>query len=112
MGKKTRAAVVLFVDIDEDQVADAHDLEQLVRQSLYQNHWNREKNGIFAQLPVKFGKRELEVRVVDVMDVGRAAGNGYVWTEPTNTAWRNRGLYTEKEQAQLDAEKNWEEMGQ
>lgn len=107
---KVRAAVVLFVDIDEDQVASEHDLETLVRQSLWQNHWN--KDGLFAKLPVKFGKRELEVRVIDVMDVGRAAGNGYIWTKPTNTAWRNRGEYTEKEQKQIDAEKNWEEMGQ
>lgn len=106
MPKKTRAAVVLFVDIDEDQVASPHDLETLVRQSLYQNHWN--KDGIFAKLPVNFGKRELEIRVVDVMDAGRALGNGYLWAEPTKTAWRNHGIYTEKEQAQLDAEKDWE----
>ncbi len=101
---KTRAAVVLFVDVDDDIVKDPHDLATFVKQGLYQAGYH--KNG--APILVKFQKNLVEVRVVDVMDVGMAAGNGYLWTETTSKAYTQQGIYTEKQQKQLDAEAEWE----
>ncbi len=37
-----------------------------------------------------------------------AIGNGYLWTNVTTKAFTQRGIYTDKQQAQLDAEKEWE----
>jgi hypothetical protein len=109
---KTRAAVVLFVDIDENEVSDSSDLYILVQQGLRQQLKLGSQLSPNILLPVQFGKRALEVRIVGVMDAGQALGNGYLWAQPTATAWRNRGIYTEKEQAQIDAEEHREEMGQ
>lgn len=112
MVDRTRAAVVLFVDIDADQVVEPHDLTVLVQQALYQQHSNIQKDvRSFPELSVTRGGKELSVRVVDVEDLGMALGNGYVWTELTTKAWTNHGIYTEKQQKQIDKEKSWEDMG-
>lgn len=110
--EKTRAAVILFVDIDEDQVAEPNDLAFLVQRGLHQQLLRGSKLSPNIILPVQVKDKELEVRIVSVMEAGQALGNGYLWAKPTATPWRNRGIYTEKEQTQIDAENNWEEMGQ
>jgi hypothetical protein len=43
------------------------------------------------------------------MEAGMAIGNGYLWTDVTTKAFKQRGIYTDKQQAQLDADKAWEE---
>jgi hypothetical protein len=39
-------------------------------------------------LPVRSARGTENVRVVDAMEVGMAAGNGYLWTEVTGKAFR------------------------
>lgn len=92
---KTRAAVVLFVDTDDD-IFEPSDLATFVRQGLYQAGI-----GYDTPLPVKFQGKTLNINIVQVMDAGVAAGNGYLWTEVTPKAFRERGRYTEKEKAYL-----------
>lgn len=99
---RTRAAVVLFVDIDDDIIKNPDELGTFVKQGL------RQAGFIKGPLPVKFRDKVIEIRIVDVMDVGMAAGNGYLWTETTSKAYTQHGIYTDKQQAQLDAEEAWE----
>ncbi len=102
---KVRAAVVLFVDIDEEHVADAHDLSFLVQWGL--NQKLRQPGDKFPFISMVIKNQTRDVRVVDVMDAGSALANGYFKLEPSAKSWRDRGIYTEKEQAQIDAEQRW-----
>lgn len=100
---KVRAAVVLFVDIDDDKVSDSRDLAVLTQWGLHQAGFTLDK-----PMQVAFKNDILNVRIVNVMEAGMAAGNGYLWTDVTSKAFTERGIYTEAQQAQLDAEKEWE----
>lgn len=93
---KTRAAVVLFVDTD-DEIFEARDLAAYVRQGLFQAGFY----GPDKSLPVKFQGNVININIVTTMDVGEAAGNGYLWTNVTSKAFREHGRYTEKELKQL-----------
>lgn len=45
-----------------------------------------------THVPFQHQNRSLgpgEMRIVQHMEVGMAAGNGYLWTEPTSRAYRN-----------------------
>lgn len=93
---KTRAAVVLFVDTD-DEVFEARDLAAYVRQGLFQA-------GLYGpdkSLPVTFQGNVININIVTTMDIGEAAGNGYLWTNVTSKAFCERGRYTEKEKKQI-----------
>ena len=83
MNKKVRAAVVLFVDSESG--ADAPDVANLVRIALHQAGIMRD--GLTAKWA---DGRESHIRIIDSQEAGIAAGNGYLWTEPTPKAWQNR----------------------
>lgn len=99
-----RAAVVLFVDMEEGTAQSPQDVAEFTRQALYQAGYGMNKNPLL----VTFRQQVKEIRIVDVMEAGIAIGNGYLWTEVTTKAFMQRGIYTDKQQAQLDAEKAWE----
>lgn len=101
---KTRAAVVLFVDIDEEDCSSPQDLAMFVKQGLHQAGYSLHK----APIMVTFRGKIMQVRIVDIMEAGVAAGNGYLWTEATSKAYTQHGIYTEKQQAQIDADEKWE----
>jgi hypothetical protein len=94
-----RAAVVLFVDMDENEAMDARDVAEFTRQGLHQAGFGMHKEN--GEIPVNFRGQIKKVRLVDVMEVGMAMGNGYLWTEVTSKAFKQRGIYTDKEQQQL-----------
>lgn len=88
---KTRAAVVVFIDTD-DEVFEARDLATFFRQGLYQAGHLPDQ-----PLPVKFKDKVINLNIVSIMDAGVAIGNGYLWTEVTPKAFREHGRYTEAE---------------
>ncbi len=99
-----RAAVVLFVDVDEEKVQSPQDLAVFVQWGLHQAGFDLKR-----PMSVRMGAKTVDVRIVDVMEAGMAIGNGYLWTEVTTKAYTQRGIYTDKQQAQLDAEIKWEQ---
>ena len=100
----TRAAIVLFVDVDEEDVPLSNDLDTLVRMGLHQAGFD-----INNPLPVTIKERVINIRIVDTMEAGLAMGNGYLWTEVTTKAYTQRGIYTDKQQDRMDASDKWEE---
>jgi hypothetical protein len=46
------------------------------------------KNGLTVK---QANGNEHHVRIIGVVEAGIAAGNGYLWTEPTARAWHNAG---------------------
>lgn len=99
-----RAAVVLFVDMDEKECQSPQDLAEFTRQGLFQAGFGMHKGPI----PVTFRGEVKEVRLVDVMEAGMAMGNGYLWNEVTTKAYTQRGIYTEKQLRQIEREEKWE----
>jgi hypothetical protein len=76
---RNRAAVVLFVD---SETVTGPDIANVLRHALY-------KNGTLHDgLNAVAGGVEHHIRIVDVMDAGIAAGNGYLWTEATPKSWK------------------------
>ncbi|NKX55956.1 hypothetical protein [Arthrobacter mobilis] len=82
--KRQRAAVVLFVDSESG--ADEQDLAAIVKGALFQA--GIRENGLTATIR----GTEHHVRIVDVVEAGTAARNGYLWTGITSKAWSQRGL--------------------
>lgn len=80
-----RVAVVVFVEakgIDERDAGTGATLA--VRQALA-----GPRLGLPADITLTMANRPDEpVTVVDVREVGEAAGNGYLWTRPTSKAFR------------------------
>lgn len=87
-GRKTyRVAVAVFLETDGIDEHDAGSGGVLaVRQALA---------GRAMTLPLEVeyvaANGQNTAKVVDVMEVGMAAGNGYLWTKPTVKAFRERG---------------------
>jgi hypothetical protein len=80
-----RSAVVVFVEAKGADERDAGNAAELaVRQALA-----GPRLGLPADIILKMANRPDEaMTVVDVMEVGLAAGNGYLWTRPTSKAFR------------------------
>ena len=81
-GKRTRAAVVLFVD--SPNVTEPDDITHIVKRELH-------RRGMMVtdiEVPWNLPRDSPVVRIVDVIDAGVAAGNGYLWTEVTSKAFR------------------------
>lgn len=77
--KRARVAVVVFADVDP-AISDGWAVVA---------HLLREKFGTQGEehvVPMRGG--DIRVRFHDAMEVGMAAGNGYLWTEPTSKAFR------------------------
>ena len=104
-----RAAVVLFVDMEEGTAQSPQDVAEFTRQGLYQAGFGMHKEN--GEIPVNFRGEIKKIRLVDVMEAGLAIGNGYLWTDLTTKAFLQRGIYTDKQQAQLDAEEAHEKSG-
>lgn len=74
----TRAAVTVFIETDHE--GDARDAAEVFRQALRQNLGD----STYMSHP-RMG--EITVIIHDVMEAGVAAGNGYLWMEPTSKAF-------------------------
>jgi hypothetical protein len=90
-----RCAVVVFVDVRGVDQGDAnHAAERVVRHSV---GGERGELPALYQVPGTQGDRfrgaDVSARVVNVMDLGTAARNGYL-TQPaaSNASWRQLGL--------------------
>jgi hypothetical protein len=83
MSKRTRIAVVVFADVSGEASDAEHVVEYWVRQRL------GPLDGTEHPVPLRDAS-EVKVRVHNVTEVGVAAGNGYLWTEPTSKAY---GMY-------------------
>lgn len=84
--KTYRTATVV---IAEAEGVDQHDAEMAAQIII------RNKLADRGKLPVGLGfnlrSSTLDAEIIDVMDLGMAAGNGYLWTYPTLKAWREIG---------------------
>jgi len=80
-----RVAVVVFVEAEGIDERDAGSAAMLaVRQALA-----GPRLGLPADIILRMANRPDEaLKVVDVIEVGMAAGNGYLWTRPTSKAFR------------------------
>jgi len=79
MSKRKKAAIVLFVDSAD--VHSAVDMGSVVKWAL------RELGVMKNGLTTTVRGEELKIEVHDVMEAGIAAGNGYLWMEPTSKAF-------------------------
>jgi hypothetical protein len=85
--EKHRVAIVVFAECEG---ADYHDAAVGAQMSL--NHLLRE-GGILGRefktlpSPPRRDGHSWETTIHHVMEVGMAAGNGYLWTEPTSKAF-------------------------
>lgn len=80
MSERKRAAVVLFVDSESG--VDGPDIANLVLIALHQA--GTMKDGLTVR---QADGKEHHVRIIHAIEAGMAAGNGYLWTEPTAKAW-------------------------
>lgn len=87
--KTHRVGVLVFMNASGVDFADATNVAcALIRDKL--------ADGILNPLPVtlEFERRDgvkFTGEVIQVMEVGMAAGNGYLWTNVTSKSWRERG---------------------
>lgn len=80
---KHRVAVTLFATVEcVDGRDGGHILTYAVRHAL------RSALNEAGHLPFESHNGTRTIRVHDVMDTGMAAGNGYLWLEPTSKAFR------------------------
>lgn len=89
MAEPKRVAVVVFCEVDTESQEDAEVVAALaVRRGLTKtgapNEWP-------ADLSVDAYGHHFPVRAVRALEVGMAAGNGYLWTAPTWKAYREGG---------------------
>jgi hypothetical protein len=88
--ERFKVAVVVLVDCEGVDERDASNVAQVaVRAAI--------TGDALASMPVEVAiplRKAVDrtVRVIDVMDLGVAAGNGYLWTSPTSRAWRDVGI--------------------
>ena len=85
-----QVAVVVFCEVDTELEEDAEVIAALaVRRRLTQtgapNEWP-------ADISTDAYGHHFPVRAVRAMEVGMAAGNGYLWTRVTAKAFREAGL--------------------
>jgi hypothetical protein len=75
----TRAAITVFIETDHE--GDALDAGILFKMALH-----RAFNGkLSIKLPA--WDKPISIAIHDVMETGMAAGNGYLWVEPTSKAF-------------------------
>lgn len=77
--KTTRAAVVLFVEVDQD--VPVHHAAVMVSQKL------AGKGLLTEPFTVTRAGHEWNIQIHEVMEAGMAAGNGYLGTKVTNKAY-------------------------
>lgn len=78
----TRAAVTVFIETDHE--GDAADAAQLFRIALHRAIGG---NTLTIQPP---NWKTINITIHDAMETGMAAGNGYLWLEPTSKAFPRR----------------------
>lgn len=75
----TRAAVTVFIETDHE--GDAVDAGILFKRALHQALGG---NRLTLTPP---NWRQINITIHDAMETGLAAGNGYLWLEPTSKAF-------------------------
>lgn len=88
--ERQRVALVVFADVDGGLTDSWHVASRALRQKL------GPMDGQVHTVKLGGQGREIGVRFHDVMEVGMAAGNGYLWTEPTSKAFRQYSWQFEK----------------
>ena len=93
--QRFRCAVVVFMDVRGVDQGDANNAAQrVVRHAVGEG----DRGLLPATYPIpgtqhpRFEGADLSARVVEVMDLGVAAGNGFLWQMPTSKAWAQHGL--------------------
>lgn len=76
----TRAAVTVFIETDHE--GDAVDAGNLFRIALH-----RAIGGVRLVIDPPNWDKPINITIHDVMESGMAAGNGYLWLEPTGKAF-------------------------
>lgn len=81
--KKHRVAVVVFLEVDGYDECDAGSGgEYAVRQA-----FTGRRKGLPVDTEFVAANGKNTASIVDVMELGRAAGNGYLWTRPSGKAF-------------------------
>lgn len=89
--EKFRVAIAVFVEVEGVDALDASSAAQmLIRKALQGDQWPTGQP--FVLHHERPDGVSWDGEVVNVMDVGMAAGNGYLWIEPTAKSWREKGL--------------------
>lgn len=91
-----RVALVLFATVRAVDDRDAASLVELAIANVLRDSC-ADRPGPSATLLVRFGTAEVPVRVHQLMELGSAGGNGYVWIKPTNRAFRYTDEIAERE---------------
>jgi hypothetical protein len=88
-----RVAVVVFADVKGTDYGDAASGAAMAVRAAVSGQRMALPNDLPCPIAdqTRFEGLDMSTRVVAVMDLGMAAGNGYLWTEPTRKAWSNYG---------------------
>lgn len=82
-----RVAVTVFATV---RAVDQHDADSVVEVAVRQA-LGTDRMRLPTLIRARSAHSEADVLVHHVTETGRAAGNGYLWTEPTSKAFRERG---------------------
>lgn len=86
-----RVAITVFATVAGVDALDAASIAALaIRQAIWAAT-GEDRRRMPLTIPSKFRDEERPVRIAVVMESGMAAGNGYVWTQPTAKAFREFG---------------------
>ena len=98
---KVRVAVVVFAEVESDYKMDATDaaviVDRVIREAVTGSVMNRLPHTVGYDRP---DGQHWDVTLTGLMELGMAAGNGYLWTKATNKMWNERngatwaGAYT------------------
>lgn len=86
--KPWRAAVVVFVEVPD--AGDQRDADVAAFMAV-QQALAGERMRLPAEAPLVSARGRETVQIVDVMDLGTAAGNGHLQTRPASKAFRKDG---------------------
>lgn len=85
-----RVAVAVFVEARGVDLSDASSVAEFaVRRTLFEHASHVEDHCATIHVDTRRGPED--VLVVDVTDVGVAAGNGHLWLRPTSRPYRDAG---------------------
>ena len=85
--EKFRVSVTVFAEVEAVDIVDAGHIVSHAVWSAFGNATRSKKDVVIS---AAFSSGVRDVRVAQIMETGMAAGNGYLWTQPTNKAFRER----------------------
>jgi hypothetical protein len=91
-----RVAMVVFTTVRAVDELDGHGI---VRHAIRSALKTSSVEAPILTVMARFRDGEVPVKVHDLVEIGTAAGNGYVWIKPTNRAFYSAGEIAERGEA-------------